>query len=51
MWYFFEILVCIFFPLLLAKSASRDNEDDFKTLLIVMYGFELFLVILYYAFK
>ena len=35
----------------MAKLITDNNEDDFKTIIAVIYGFELVLLILYYAFK
>jgi hypothetical protein len=48
---FIGILVCIFFPWLIAKSMAGKNEEDFKFGLIFFYGFELILAILYFTFK
>jgi hypothetical protein len=48
---FIGILIAIFFPYLIAKSTSGKNKEDFKFGLIFFYGFELLLVVLYYAFK
>jgi hypothetical protein len=47
---FIGILFCILLPILIAKGASQ-TEEDFKFFLILLYGFELLLLVLYYAFK
>ncbi len=51
MWIFFQFLFIILLPILMAKLIANNNEDDFKTIIAVLYGFELVLAILYYAFK